>query len=124
MTAVATATAAVPRLYPLNGTPTTPEYPYGVHSATFGRPYAYALDSAARARHGRVTVQTFGRTANSALDHMDKVIAALLDVRLVIAGWRVSPLRIELDPHVGRDPDDAGVVGVTATLAFTATKET
>lgn len=123
MTAVATAAASVPRLYPIGGVPSTPTYPYGVFSAALGRTYAYALDSETRARYGRVTLQTFGRTANAALDHMDKLIAALLDMRLVVAGWDPSPLRMELEPRVTRDPDDSGVVGVTAALSFTATKE-
>lgn len=122
--AAAAAMAGVPRQYPLNGVPASPTYPYGAHSAAFGRPYGYALDSTARAKHGRVTVQSFGRTAAAALDHMEQTLAAMLDQRLTITGWKASPMRLELEPRVIRDPDDNGVVSVTATLTFTATKET
>lgn len=124
MTAVATATASVPRLYPVNGVPATPTYPYGVYSATLGRGDAYTLDSQHGTRWGRVTVQTFGTIADAALDHMDKVTALLLDKRLTITGHRATPMRSELDPAIVRDPDDNGVVGVTAVLTFTATEET
>lgn len=123
MSAVATATAAVPRLYGLSSVPPTPAYPYGSYSALFGRGDAYTLDAAHSLRWGRVTVQTFGRTADSATDLAEKVIAALLDQRLMVAGYACDPCRLELDPAATRDPDDAGVVGVTATLTFTATKE-
>lgn len=123
MDAVAAATAAVPRLYPVGGVPATPTYPYGAYSALLGRGDAYTLDSVHGERWGRVTVQTFGKTAASALDHMDKVTAAVLDQALAIAGMRATPCRIELDPAVVRDPDAAGVIGVTSTFTFTATKE-
>lgn len=123
MTAVATATAAVPRLQPLNGV-VDKTYPYGVYSATFGRGDAYTLDVSHGLRWGRVVIQTFGKTADSALTRMDEVVALLLDKRLTIAGYSAGPLVLELDPAVTRDPDDTGVVGVTATFTFTATKET
>jgi hypothetical protein len=122
MTAVATATAAAPRLQPLNGV-TNKTYPYGVYSATFGRGDAYTLDVSHGLRWGRVVVQTFGKTADSALDLMDKVTTALLDKRLAITGYSCGPLVLEVDPAIVRDPDDTGVVGVTATFTFTATKE-
>ena len=122
--AVAAATAAVPRLYPIGSVPATPTYPYGAYSAALGRGSNYALDSETRARRGRVVVQTFGRTAASALAHMEAVMGALLDRSLVITGWRCEPMRADLDqPAVVRDPDDAGVIGVTASWSFTATKE-
>lgn len=123
MDAVATAAVSVPRLYRLNAVPATPTYPYGSFSASLGRGDAYTLDVVHGMRHGRVVIQTFGKTADSALDHMDKVIAALLDVVLTISGWSATPCQIDLDPSVVRDPDNAGVVGVTAVLSFTATKE-
>jgi hypothetical protein len=124
MTAVATATASVARLYPIGSVPASPTYPYGVYSASLGRGDVYTLDSVQGIRFGRVTFQTFGHTADAALDHMDKVAALLQDKRLTISGWRPTPSRAELDPRVVRDPDDSGVVGVTATWTFTATKET
>lgn len=123
MDAVAAATAAVPRLYELGSAPSGVEYPYGVYSASLGRADTYTLDGTHGLRHGRVTVQTFGRTADSALSWMDDVVEALLDRRLAVSGLTCTPLAIELDPSVVRDSDDNGVIGVTATLTFTATKE-
>jgi len=123
MSAVAAATAAVPRLYAVNSVPASPTYPYGVYSATLGRGDVYLLDNTEGVRHGRVTTQAFGRTAASALSLAEKVRAALVNHALEIAGYETTPCRAELDPTVVRDPDDQGVVGVTATYTFTATKE-
>jgi hypothetical protein len=124
MDAVDAATAGVPRLYALNSVPGKPTYPYGTYAAAFGGGGAYTLEAAHGVRHGLVSVQTFGKTAASALELMEKVVDALLDVRLAVSGWDCTPLRAALDnPAINRDPDDNGVV--TATLPFTtaATKE-
>lgn len=119
MQAVATATADVPRLYPLNSVPPTPTYPYGAYSAALGGGDAYDLSSQHGVRNGEVVVQTFGKTTDSATDHMEKVIDALLDLRLVSGA---TPLRAALDrPAITRDPDDNGVVAVT--MPFTFAKE-
>lgn len=123
MGAVAAATADVPRLYALNNVPTSPIYPYGTYSAALGRGDVYTLDSGEGVRHARVVVQTFGKTVTSALDWTERVRAALVGVSLEITGYETTPCRAELDPTVVRDPDTAGVVGVTATYTFTATKE-
>lgn len=122
MDAVATATATVPRTQPLNGL-TDKTYPYSSYSATLGRGDTYTL-SAEGVRWGRVVVQSFGRTAASALHVAEQIRAALVGTRLDITGYRATPCRAELDPTITRDPDDQGVVGVTATYTFTATKET
>lgn len=122
MDAVAAATATVPRTQPLNGI-TDKTYPYSSYSATLGRGDTYTLDSREGIRWGRVVVQTFGKTATSALATAEKVRAALVGTALDITGYSATPLRSELDPTVARDPDDSGVVGVTATYIFTATKE-
>lgn len=123
MDAVATATAGVARLYPLNEVPATPTYPYGVYSAVLGRGDVYTLDANHSLRWGRVTVQTFGKTANSALDKADAVVAALLDRTLTVAGYDCGPCVLELDPAIVRDPDTTGVVAATTTFTFVATKE-
>lgn len=123
MDAVTAATNTVPRLYPVGGVPTSPIYPYGVLSAVLGHSDGYSLDARHLVRHGRVVAQTFGRTADSALDHMDKITARLLDKTLAATGLQCTPCRAELDPAVVRDPDAAGVIGVTATFAFTAIEE-
>lgn len=125
MDAVATATASVPRLQPLNAVKDK-TYPYAVFSAAFGRgdEDGYTLDSTHGPRWLRVVVQAFGRTADSALTTAERVVDALLDQRLAVTGYDCTPLRIELDPQVVRDPDDNGVVGVTVTFTATATKET
>lgn len=117
MSAVATATASVARLYPINGVPASPTYPYGTYSAALGRGDAYSKGGEHGLRHGGVVVQTFGKTADSALALMDQVVAALLDQRLSAA---TTPLQAELDqPSVNRDPDDNGVVTVTMPFSFT-----
>lgn len=121
--AVATATAGVQRLYELGKVPAGPTYPYGVYSATLGRGSAYTMDSRHGARLGLVTVQTFGRTVDSATDLMEQVTRALLDKRLPAAGWETTPLRAFLDqPSVNRDPNDNGVITVTMPFNFTATE--
>lgn len=123
MGAVAAATASVSRLYGLNSVPASPTYPYGTYSASLGRGDVYMLDADEGIRHGRVVVQTFGKTATSALDWAERVRTALVGKSLDITGYVTTTLRAELDPTVVRDPDDSGVVGVTATYTFTATKE-
>ena len=123
MGAVAAATASVTRLYGLNNVPASPTYPYGSYSASLGRGDTYTLDDAEGVRWGRVIVQTFGKTATSALAKAEEARTALVGTILAITGYETDPLRAELDPQVLRDPDDSGVVGVTATYIFTATKE-
>lgn len=119
--AVVDATADLPRLYPLGSVPASPTYPYGVLSAQMGRGDGYTLDSAHGLRWVRVTAQFFGRTSASALDHAEKATAALLDHSLAFDGYVTTPLRFELDPTPPtRDPDAAGVVGVTTTLTAIA----
>jgi hypothetical protein len=118
MDAVAAATVGLPRLYAINSVPASPGYPYGSYSAALGRGAAYTADESHGVRLGGVTVQTFGKTADSALDLMERVIDVLLDVRLLDS----TPLKAALDsPATNRDPDDNGVV--TATMHFTFTKE-
>jgi hypothetical protein len=124
MDAVATATAAVQRLYRLNSVPASPVYPYGSFSASMGRGGAYTLDGDEGLRWGRVVVQTFGRTADSAVDHAEQIRAALAGTRLTLSGFETTACRAELDPAVTRDPDDSGVVGVTTTYTFTAAPTT
>jgi hypothetical protein len=124
MDAVVLATAAVPRMYATGAVPATPTYPYGAQSAVMGRGDTYTLDSQTRLRWVRVVGQFFGKTNASVLEHVDKWTAALLDQSLDVAGFRLTPLRMELDPTTPlRDPDDSGVLGVTVTLTATAAKE-
>ena len=131
MGAVAAATADVPRLYPLNTASAQMEkdasgkvaYPYGTFSASLGRGDSYTLDAREGLRWGRVVVQTFGKTATSALAKAEEARDVLVGLCLTITGYSTTPLRSELDPTVSRDPDDSGVVGATQTFTFTATKE-
>lgn len=122
--AVAAATAGQPRVYATNAVPPTPTYPYLTYSATFGRGDTYTLDSVFGVRWGRIVLQAFGKTLQSTLDQTEQAIASLLDRRLTVTGYDLTPCRMELDPAITRDPDATGVVGATATLTFTATKET
>ena len=122
--AVSTATAGVSRLYPTNSVPASPTYPYGSYSASLGRGDVYGLDDSEGLRHGRIVVQTFGKTLASALAKAEDVRAALVGLHLDIDGYeQTTAVRSELDPAVVRDPDDAGVVSVTTTYTFTATEE-
>lgn len=122
MDAVAAATADVARLYGLNSVPSSPTYPYGSYSAALGRGDSYTLDGREGLRHGRVVVQTFARTGGAAIAMAETVRAALVGTRLTITGYECTPLRAELDPTVVRDPDDNGIVAVTATYRFVATE--
>lgn len=118
MNAVATATTGVERLYPMNGVPASPTYPYGSYSAALGGGDGYDLSSSHGLRTGEVVVQTFGKTVDAATDLMEQVVTALLDVRLP----NTTPLRASLDhAAINRDPDDNGVV--TVTMPFTFAKE-
>lgn len=122
--AVATATAAVVRLYQPNAVPDKPTYPYGVLSASLGRGVAYTLEELEKGRDGRVVCQHFGRTRAAADDHAEQTRDALVGKWLVLTGYAPALVRSELDPTpVGRDPDDNGVVTVTATYTLTAIKE-
>jgi hypothetical protein len=123
MEAVATAAASVAREYALNGVPASPTYPYGVHSASLGRGDVYTLDAFEGVRWGRVVHQSFGKTAESALAKDEEFRSALVGKALTITGYSTTAIRAELDPQIVRDPDNAGVVAVTTTYTFTATKE-
>lgn len=123
MDAVATAATDVSRLYAVNSVPAAPTYPYGSYSASLGRGGAYLNDAREGIRWGRITVQTFGKTAASALAKAEAVRSELVGTVLEFDGYSATPCRSELDPAIVRDPDTTGVVAVTTTLTFTATKE-
>ena len=123
MDAVETATAGVARLYKLGEVPPSPEYPYGAYSAVLGRGDSRTLDGAEGMRWGRIVIQTFGRTADAAIAKAEDARDALVGTRLAVTGYETTPVGGELDPSVVRDPADTGVVSVTQTLTFTATKE-
>lgn len=126
MDAVATATATVPRLYAQGEVPDVPPYPYGVYAVALGTGATYTLEASHGVRRGRVTLQTFGRTADAALSLTEQVVGLLLDRRLTVPDWSTTPVRVQLEPAIVRqsDPENTGVIGVTTVLAFTATKET
>lgn len=122
--AVALATADIERMYPINKVPANPAYPYGVYSASLGRGDAYTLDAHEGVRHGRIVAQFFGKTDDSVNAKYEETRDALVGTRLAITGYKTTACRGELDPTpTVRDPDTSGVVGVTTTFTFTATKE-
>lgn len=123
MDAVEAAVGGSGRLYPLGGVPGSPTYPYGVYSATLGQGDVYMNDGGHGVRHGRVVMQTFGHTADAALTLMETVATVLMGRVLDIDGHDPTPTRLEFDPVVLRDPDDDGVVGVTATFTFNTSEE-
>ena len=122
MDAVASATSALPRLYPLGSVPPNPGYPYGSYAVQFTRDDAYTLDGGGGVRWVRITAQFFGRTEDSTLDLSERFLSVLRGLVLTTAdGITTTPLRIELDPTPPtRDPDAGGVIGVTTTLTATA----
>lgn len=123
LNAVAEATApAVVRRYPLGGVPAQPTYPYLVYSVAPDRDESYTLDGDSVPFY-RVVFQSFGRTLTSALDIDEKATEELRGRVLDVDGHDCSPCRREIGSAVVRDPDASGVVGVTTTLTFTATKE-
>lgn len=121
--ATADALSPVLRAYQTNSVPASPTYPYTAWSLAGDRPDAYTLDATHGLRFYRIISQSFGHTLASALDNDAKVTDALLDVALVATGYECTPCRIEVGSAVVRDPDNSGVVGVTTTLTFAATKE-
>lgn len=123
MDAVASATAALPRLYKQGQVPDKPTYPYGSWSAYWTTAHGYALDARHGLRRGRIVLQTFARTADAATDLAEQVVRALLDRRLEVDDWAdVTPCHIELAPTVVRlsEPENTGLIGVTTVLSLTA----
>lgn len=122
--AVATATAAVPRVYEVGAVPKNPTYPYGVYSAQLLEDGGLMLDASEAVRWAQVVFQGFGKTAASAIDLTERFRTAVLGLMTSADGHSVGPFLSELRPTPPiRDPDDQGVLGVTTTLTATATKE-
>jgi hypothetical protein len=122
--AVAGATAGVQRNYELGKVPAKPDYPYSTYAATLGPADGYTLDSVGGLRQGEVLVQSFARTEGAASEQLEQVAACLLDQILSAAGWTTTPLRYALRPVVLRqsEPENAGVISITATFTFTASR--
>ena len=121
MEAVADATASLARVQPVGGV-TVPTYPYAVYIVALGSGETYSLAAAHGVRMGMVSVQTFGKTADSALSLMESIADRLLDKRLGVDDWDTTPCTAAFrSPRVVRDPDDNGVVGVTQAFTFAAT---
>ena len=127
LTATATALAGISRAYKINAVPAPPVYPYLVFSAVFTNPDSYTLDANYGVRWGRVTLQAFGRTLDSADAIHSEALDVLLDQSLNVTDWDCGPCGVGNGGLIGavvRDPDDNGVVGITTSLVFAATKET
>jgi hypothetical protein len=123
MDAVAAAAASVPRLYALGEVPTAPQMPYTSFSASLGRGDALGLLGDEGIRWGQIVMQHFAATAANALDEAETARALVIGTALDIAGYDATPCEQEIDPQIVRDPDNRGVIGVTQTFTFTATKE-
>lgn len=124
--AVADALAPIPRAYEMNAVPPKPIYPYLVYSVADDRPAGYTLDVSHGFRFRRVTWQSFGRNLTSTRATDAAATDCLLDRRLDVEGYDCGPCTADQGGLLGallRDPDDSGVVGVTSSLTFTATKE-
>ena len=123
MDAVAAATAGLARQYSINEVPASPQMPYGSHSAFLGRGDVADLMGDEGIRWGQVVSQHFARTLSAAEDAAEAFRSVIVGASLNIAGFDTTPCAQPFDPAVVRDPDDAGVVGITQTFTFTATKE-
>lgn len=113
-----------PKVYPIGSVPASPGYPYSVIGVTSEAAENYTLDAHHGTRNYRIWVQSFGKTAESALAYNDAADANLLDQSLTVAGFDCGPIRVQVGAAMTRDPDDEGVVGVTSAYIFTTTKET
>ena len=111
------------RVYPLGSVPASPSYPYSVVGVTPDLAGNYTLDATHGTRNYRIWVQSFGRTAESALAYNEVADTNLLDASLEVDGYDCGPIRVQVGGSMTRDPDDEGVVGVTSAYIFTTTKE-
>lgn len=111
------------RIHKMNAVPQMPAMPYVELAEPGFLPQAYTLDATHGVRDHEIIVRTWAGSADGAQDYMDLVIHALLDVRLYAGGYEYGPGRLVLRPSITRDPDDGGVIGLIATLNFTATEE-
>lgn len=111
------------RVYERGAVPVSPGYPYGVYAAILGRAEGYSLTGVHGIRYGSVIVQTFGNTFAGADAVMTAITGALLDTPLAFDGYATDPLQFNLEPAVTQDPDDSGVIGITAAFTFAAQKE-
>jgi hypothetical protein len=111
------------RVYADNAVPSAPTYPYQTVAVTSDRALAYTLDANHGVRSYRVVVRSMGRSMTSASDLDERAITALLDNRLSATGYACDPCRLELGSALVRDSDDEGVLVITTTLTFNATKE-
>lgn len=117
------------RVYPVGSVPKKPKgsdagyYPYSVVGVTSDAAGNYTLDAHHGTRNYRIWVQSFGKTAESALAYDAVADANLLDQSLDVDGFDCGPIRVQVGGSMTRDPDDEGVVGVTSAYIFTTTKE-
>jgi hypothetical protein len=111
------------RVYADNAVPSAPTYPYQTVAVTSDRALAYTLDANHGVRSYRIVVRSVGRTVASAGDLDERAITTLLDKRLTASAYFCDPCRLELGSALVRDPDDEGVLVITTTLTFNATKE-
>lgn len=124
--AVADALAPLPRAYEMNAVPQKPVLPYTTYSVADDRPAGYSLDASHGFRFRRVTWQSFAKTLTGARANDALATDALLDRRLDVEGYECGPCAADQGGLLGavtRDPDGGGVIGVTSSLTFTATKE-
>lgn len=114
------------RVYEINKVPAKPTYPYVVWSIADDRPTGYRLDARHGLRFYRFTWQSFGKSLASARAVDRAVTDAVLDETFDVEGYDCAPCYAGVDSIFGtpiRDADDQGVIGLTSSLTFTATKE-
>jgi len=123
--ALADALEPIERAYELNAVPPKPKYPYLAYSLTIERPDGYTLDASHGFRWCRITWQSFGRSLTSVRDIDNAATDLLLDHSLDVPGWECDPTGPTgaLLGALVRDSADDGILQITSTLTFTATKE-
>ena len=113
--------AGIKRAYPQGGVPASPAYAYVVVTVARVTPGAYALAGGHGVVTWRLTTQTFGRTA-AEVEAVDALAFNALQDQQLLPRIECGPCSLQVS-NASRDPDDAGVLGVTSSYLFTVTKE-
>lgn len=107
--------APLARVYPANGVPTQPNYPYVVLTLSHAAP-GPATSDGHKSTPKRLLARAFARNANN-LEEVCAVIDARLNGRaLPLAGAPVAEFEMATD--VDRDSATAGVLGSLMTYKF------
>lgn len=113
--------AGVARAYALGSVPASPGYPYVVVMVSRDDALSPALAGGHDLVRWRVTTQTFGRQVEQ-VEHFDGLAFKALQDQQLVAAIECGPCDLQVSAPT-RDPDDGGVLGVTSSYLFNATRE-